>query len=351
MIYPDFLKNSSTIAFIAPSFGCNVEPYLSSFNNAVDAFEKLGHTTLKGPNCYKGEGLGISNTKELCGREINEYFIEKDSDAVISCGGGEMMCETLPFVDFEKIKSAKPRWFVGFSDNTNLTHTLTTLCDIATVYALCAPSFGMEPWDESVSDCYELLTGRKNKFFGYPKWEKESLKDEEHPLEPYNLTEEKKLVVYKGGRLFDLSKEDITLGFSGRLLGGCMDCLSTLIGTRFDGTANFIKKYKNDGTVWYLEACELNPMDIRRVLWKMRQAGWFDNAAGFVFGRPYEAWEQELFGVNRYNAVTDILGDLNVPIVLDADLGHFHPAIPIINGACGKITIENKNIGVEYEIC
>ena len=260
-----------------------------------------------------------------------------------------MMCETLPFVDFEKISQSKPRWFVGFSDNTNLTHTLTTLCDIATVYALCAPAFGMEPWDCSVQDCYDLICGKKTVFWGYEKWEKESLKDEEHPLMPYNLTEEKRLVIFKDGKQWGLSEKD-KLTVEGRLLGGCMDCLSTLIGTRFDGTADFIKRYENDGIIWYLEACELNPMDIRRTLWKMRQAGWFENAKGFVFGRPYMAWEQEMFGVNQYNAVTDIIGDLNVPIIMDADIGHFHPSIPIVNGAFARVMTENRNIGVEYEI-
>ena len=48
----------------------------------------------------------------------------------------------------------------------------------------------MEPWDESIEDSFSLFTGKKLTMQSYPLWEKEGLRDEEHPLEPYNLTEQ-----------------------------------------------------------------------------------------------------------------------------------------------------------------
>lgn len=48
------------------------------------------------------------------------------------------MCETMNFVDFEKIKSAAPKWYMGYSDNTNFTFLLSTICDTAAVYGPCA---------------------------------------------------------------------------------------------------------------------------------------------------------------------------------------------------------------------
>lgn len=47
-----------------------------------------------------------------------------------------MMCETMNFVDFEKIKSAAPKWYMGYSDNTNFTFLLSTICDTAAVYTM-----------------------------------------------------------------------------------------------------------------------------------------------------------------------------------------------------------------------
>lgn len=37
-----------------------------------------------GPNCYTGEGIGISNKPELCGQEINDYYTSEKNDALIS---------------------------------------------------------------------------------------------------------------------------------------------------------------------------------------------------------------------------------------------------------------------------
>ena len=105
------------------------------------------------------------------------------------------MCEILDKVDFDRIRVTKPKWYMGFSDNTNMTFLLATLCDTASIYGPCAAAFGMEPWHESLWDAYHLLRGEKSSIEGYALWEKEGKKDEEHPLEPYNVTEEKKLMV------------------------------------------------------------------------------------------------------------------------------------------------------------
>ena len=52
---------------------------------------------------------------------------ESDSSAIISVGGGEIMCEILPYIDFDKIAKLPHKFFMGFSDNTNLTYTLATI--------------------------------------------------------------------------------------------------------------------------------------------------------------------------------------------------------------------------------
>ena len=65
-----------------------------------------------GPNCYAQEGVGISNTPEKCGKELNEYLLTEKADVLISCGGGELMCETLDYVDFKGISEASPKWYI-----------------------------------------------------------------------------------------------------------------------------------------------------------------------------------------------------------------------------------------------
>ena len=54
MKIPESLKLGGTIGFAAPSFGCNIEPYKTAFNNALKTFEKMGYKTKLGQNCYAG---------------------------------------------------------------------------------------------------------------------------------------------------------------------------------------------------------------------------------------------------------------------------------------------------------
>jgi len=119
------------------------------------------------------------------------------------------------------------------------------------------------------------------------------------------------------------------------------DCLANLVGTRFDKVREFNSRYKDDGFIWFIESCELGIMNIRRSLWQLKQAGWFENVKGFVIGRPM-LFEIEDYGMDRYSAVTSVLSELGVPIVLDVDLGHLPPAMPFVNGALGKVTVTGK---------
>ena len=343
MRYPKNLEEKGTIGFLAPSFGCAIEPYKSAFQNALKKWEGMGYRTKLGTNCYAGEGIGISNTPEKCGQEVMEMFRDKESDCLISCGGGELMCEILPFVDFDVLAKAEPKWFMGYSDNTNLTYLLATMADTASVYGPCAATFGMEPWHESVTDAFAVLTGEKQKVNGYELWEKESLKSPENPLAPYNVTEPGMIRSFLGRQKPTNEK----LEFRGRLLGGCMDCLVNLLGTRFDRTKDFIEKYKEDGIIWFLEACELNVFSIRRAMWQMEEAGWFQHVKGFLIGRPMNG--EAMMGLDAYNAVVEIAGRNNVPIIMDVDLGHVAPMMPLVVGSLAHVTVFGNDIEIEMK--
>lgn len=345
MRYPKFLPENGTIGFVAPSFGCAREPYRSAFENAQRKFRELGYGLWLGPNCYTEEGVGISNTPEQCGRELTEGYCGAESDVLISCGGGELMCETLPYVDFDRIREAAPKWYMGYSDNTNFTYLLTTLCDTASVYGPCAAAFGMEPWHESLRMALDVLTGKRNTVHGFDLWEREQLRDEEHPLTPYHVTEPHVIRSYVGHEEVTDGRE---LRFSGRLLGGCMDCLVNLLGTRFDRTTEFIERYRDDGILWFLESCDLNVFGIRRAMWQMEQAGWFTHAAGFLIGRPL-CFGQQMMNLDAYGAVLEAAGRLNVPIVMDLDIGHLPPQMPVVTGALAEACVTGNTIEIRYD--
>lgn len=340
MKYGHFLQKKGTIGFIAPAFGCNIEPYYSAFQHSLEVWKEKGFNIKCGPNVYEGSGIGISNIPKKCAEELNEWYKSGENDILLSCGGGELMCEILDEIDFEEIKKAEPKWFMGYSDNTNITFLLTTLCDTASIYGPCAAAFGMEPWHESLQDALLILTGASKEVRGYDRWEKESLKTEENPLCPYNVTEPRIL------RRFP----DENCKIEGRLLGGCLDSLATLCGTRFDQVREFNQRYKEDGVIWYLEACDLNVMGIRRALWQLKHAGWFETTKGFLIGRPL-CFGEEAFGLDQYKAVTDALSEYQVPIIMDVDIGHLAPMMPMVCGSMAYVEVEDNDIAVHFEYC
>ena len=339
MRFPQFLKDNGTIGFVAPSFGCATEPYYSLFNNAQKRFTDMGYKLSVGPNCYVEKGIGISNDPKLCGIELNESYVSSDNDVIISCGGGELMCETVNYIDFDAIAKANPKWYMGYSDNTNFTFLSATLADTAAIYGPCVSDFGMIEWHESIEDAFDLLCGRKLTFKGYSGWEYEGLKDESNPLLPYNITEESVITTYPTG----------SISMEGRLIGGCMDCLVNLTGTKYDRVREFTEKYADDGILWFIEACDLNMMGIRRALWQMKNAGWFENVSGFIVGRPLHIRE-DMMGLDHIRAVTDILSEFNVPILLDADIGHHAPMMPIITGAMASVKADVNEYSIEMRL-
>ena len=360
MRFPESLPRGGTIGFVAPSFGCATEPYYSCFLNAQKKWKEKGYQLELGPNCYAAEGIGISNTPQKCAAELTDGYCSETSDVLISCGGGELMCEILPYVDWERIRAAKPKWYMGYSDNTNFTYLLATICDTASVYGPCAQAFGMEPWHPALTDAMGILTGagqsdegiavedRAGKGFtvkGYGSWERESLKSPENPLVPYHVTESTVLRSYIGHRRAETSE---TIRMEGRLLGGCMDCLVTLLGTRFDHTAEFTERYRADGIIWFLEACDLNVFGIRRAMWQMQEAGWFQHVKGFLIGRPL-CYGQEMMGLDAYEAVLKVAGEKNVPVIMDVDLGHLPPMMPFVVGSCTRVLATGNDIRIQME--
>ncbi|MBR1860964.1 MAG: LD-carboxypeptidase [Lachnospiraceae bacterium] len=349
MRYPEFLKKGSSVGFPAPSFGANIEPYRTRLKKALELIGSKGYRTVPGENAFKGEGVGISNKPENCAAELEGMYLDESIDTLISCGGGELMCEILEYIDFEKIRSAKPKLYMGYSDNTNFTFLLNTICDTAAVYGPCAGDFCGLDSVEHIDDAFSLFTGEKFEFNAYPKWERESLVTEEKPLEPFNPMEKRVHGLYYNGELIrDASESGVSFDFTGRITGGCMDCLVTLLGTRFDKVREFCERYKNDGVIWLIEACDLNVFGIRRAMWQMENAGWFDTVKGFVFGRALNGGS--MLNLDCFDAFLEMAKRHNVPVILDADFGHIDPMLPVLMGSVATFKVNGNEMKVKYEL-
>ena len=337
MRYPEFL-NKGKIGVCAPSLGCTINPYLKRCENATKTLTKKGHEIAFSESCFEQEKCR-SAPAEVRAKEFMEMYLREDVDAVISMAGGEFMMEILPYINFKKLANSKPKFYAGSSDNTNLTFLLTVNCDIASIYGVCFPTYGMKKWHQAVKDNYDLLTGKKLAFSNYKKYELDNphKKEEGHELDGYHCTEKVKWEILTG---------ENEVNVQGRIIGGCLDVLTHMVGTKFLKIDDFNKRYKDDGVIWYLEACDLNVLEQSRSLWLLKQNGWFKNVKAFLIGRPRIS--ETLMDIDCKEAVISQLKEFNVPIIMDIDVGHVAPAMPILNGSMAKVSVKKGKGNVEF---
>ena len=335
MIFPKYIKKNDTIAITAPSNGITDEIKIKRFNKGVEQLKNRGYNVEFTDSVFKADKRGVSNTAKIRAEEFNRLFDKNEVTGIISAAGGDYLMEMLEYVDFEKIK-ANPKWVQGYSDNTGLVFPIMTKCDVASVYGCNFGDFGMEPWQNTVSNALGVLEGnvRSQKSFDYYEFDRHEY---ETGFEGYYKDKE---VCWINGR----GEEKIEM--SGRLIGGCLDVICFLIGTKYDGTEEFIHKYKDDGIIWFLESFDFSDTTLITHLWQMKQMGYFKYVKGFVFGRPlmYNTWIEQPYN----EAVMSILGDLDVPVIFDADIGHKGPQFSMINGAIAKVSSANGKGVIQY---
>ena len=327
MNYPSFLKPNGTIGLFASSFGANTDPYKTRLIFAINRLQTMGFTVVQEGDIF-GYYQGASASKEQRALAFTSLYKNPDVDFLWSVGGGEWLMEILPLIDFEELKHYPPKYVMGYSDNTHLTLLMNTLLDTASIYGQHTPEICREPWDDSLTQLMEIITGNRTNQHSFPYYQAKELVQMD-PLEGYQLTEKTKWMTFG----------DSKVSMKGRFIGGCLDVVLQHLGTSYDYVKTFIDRYQNDGIVWFLEACDLNLFSLKRALWQLKEAGWFKHTKGIIFGRHLNA--SPVIDLDQYQTTLDVLSDLSIPIIMDADFGHIAPTFTLISGS--YVEIESAN--------
>jgi muramoyltetrapeptide carboxypeptidase LdcA involved in peptidoglycan recycling len=188
----------------------------------------------------------------------------------------------------------------------------------------------MGNWHSSLTDNLKVLEGQDIVQHSFSEYEN-GFKKRITGYEEFSLEKEVECInLYPDG-----VAKDRELIIKGRALGGCLDVILNLIGTRFDKTRDFIKRYREDKILWFLESFDLGSEALIRGLWQLKEAGWFEHASGFIFGRP--AMFHTDTDTTYEEAVRSVLEELHLPIILEADIGHKPPQLTMINGAIAEV--------------
>lgn len=351
MNYPENLKKGDTIGICAPSGGITKEDSIKKLELAEKQLQEMGYKIIETESVRKEE-RGRSASGKQRAKEFIELLENDNVKLIIFATGGDFLVEMIPYLDFEKIKRLKPKWMQGYSDITGINYLWNTILEIPSIYCQTIKDYAMRPLFRNLTDALKIASGEEIEQTSFEKHEEiidfrieqpEELLENQESIEEFNQKQEevKKQELEKG---YDLTQEtkwinlksEEKIEFKGRAIGGCLDCIKVFIGTKYDNVKNYIETYKQDGIVWFLEAFEMSTPTVYLTLWQMKEAGYFEHCKGIIFGRP-------LFIRNDYDtdfnqAVEDVLGDLNIPIICDADVGHIAPQLAMVNGAILEIT-------------
>ena len=347
MIYPDFPGEGDTIGICAPSAG--VGRKLESFDRSLSFLRKKGFRIIE-TNSVRQDDIRSARA-HVRGSEFNQLVADKSIKAVISASGGEYNNEMLPYID-EKLLAENPKWITGASDPTNILYYVTTKLDIATMYGFNAGTFDWEPVHPFQENAVRILKGELIKQNSFEMYQGSRSFDSDEVildspvrwrlLRPgkNSLSMAGKTVIPAGSDLLTESDEEFSV--TGRLIGGCSDCILNLIGTPFDGTKEFLDRYRDEQIIWYLDDFAMDGPSLLRFLTQMEYCGYLRNAAAIIIGRvmfPGMSSDDDY--------LMELSQHLSVPVVFNADLGHVKPCFTMINGAHATVTVKDGRGSLE----
>lgn len=334
MIYPKFIKKGDTIGITALSNGVTEKEELTRLNLARENLQKAGFHTIETKNVRTSDKGRSSSGKERA-RQLEELYQNSNVSIIIGATGGDFLLEMLSDLNWDLIQQ-NPKWLQGYSDLTGLLFIITTNFHIATIYGNTIKTFGMKEWHISLKNNLKILQGENLIQTSFPMYEKESLP----------------VVIGNEGYHFDTKvewkcKNNPKIEMQGRFIGGCIDLLAELFGTKWDHVCDFIETYKEDGIIWYFDNAELTSEQLIRTFWKFKQHGWFQFTKGILFGR--NMIEKSYYEISYEEAILSSLSDLEVPIIYESDFGHLPPRMTLINGAYATICYQNGNGSISFE--
>lgn len=321
MIIPKYLNDGDTIGITACS--CGVLKKIDKFEKTLNNLKKYNFNVIETTNVRTGGD--VSSDAVTRSKELESLFLNKNVKMVAVARGGDFLFDMLDKVDFSLLAN-NPKWFAGSSDPTSLLYILTTKYDIATIYSPCnMTGLDEDVLHDSYLNYFKILKGDLVKQYKYDKCERESFSD-------------------------DLSKDNEWININGNveeegiLIGGCLDVLKDLIGTKFDSTNEFLERYKDEGIIWYFDVFDKSNIDLYNTLIQFKYAGWFKYAKAILIGKVCIA---NSFGENSYEElIHKVLPDM--PIIYKFDVGHVKPSFTMINGMKVRVISTKDECSLEY---
>lgn len=291
IIKPKRLKTGDTIGIISPA---SSPDDLSKISRGVQYLEKLGYRVEIGKNVGSQEGyLAGSDTQRLA--DLHEMFKNKNVKAIFSIRGGYGSGRLLDKIDYKLIRN-NPKIFVGYSDINALQMAFFTKTGLVT---FAGPMVAVDFHDEVSPFTEEVFwrTITSNKKIG-------KLQNPRH----------EKFYLLNKGRA------------QGRILGGNLSLLSSLLGTEY------LPKLKD--SILLLEDINEAPYRIDRMLNQLRLNKILKQVKGVILGHFVDCVETDptklSFSLNE--VIIEYFQGQKMPVLYNVKHGHIKDNITIPYG-------------------
>jgi len=305
VIKPPRLKVGDKLAIVAPGSYISEEELQDSIKN----LNLLGFDATYSDKILLQSGYFAGTDKDRA-EDLMEKFSDKNVKGIVCARGGYGCSRILPMLDFDVIRS-NPKVLVGYSDITALLYGIYQKSGLVAFHGPVGTSTFN---DYSVNNFKKILIDPERTSL----FQNSTSGDDENV---YGVSS-----IIKGKR-------------KGRLVGGNLSIMVSLIGTEFD------VDYSNK--IIFIEEIGEEPYRIDRMLTQMIQAGKLKHAAGVMMGifRNCEAKEKDPSFTKTFTlmeVLQDRLSKLKVPVVYGMSFGHVKDKFTIPFGALAELDADKQ---------
>ncbi len=302
IIKPPKLKSGDAIGVVAPAYPFPLSEeseYYQQYLKGRAELVSMGFEVVESKNLRKVEWWRAGSPKDRAS-DINEMYQNPEIKAVIAHDGANDCISVLEYLDYDLIRR-NPKPFIGFSNITNIHSALFTKLGIV--------GFHMGLLTYELGDYWQRVD----------KNHKEISKEYFHRI----LTSTDQL----GNHTHITEWESWRSGVAeGRLFGGNLSMLDSLIGTPYFPSAD---QLKNSILFWELDNSPT--YRIERILTHLKYAGILDVISGMVVGKLVDMKPSTTdFEEPSYKEIViEILKNYSFPILANVDFGHKMAQLPM----------------------
>jgi len=287
-IKPPRLKQGDTIGIVAPASHFDLE----KFNRGIAVLESMGFNTSVPEKLFTKKGYFAGSDLERA-ESVNGYFADTSIKAIMCARGGYGSIRILSLLDYKTIQK-NPKIFIGFSDISALLSTMYLKCGLVTFHGPTVTTLGNSD-NRTKDSLLSMIT-----------------------------SVEKPEIAMKSGITIQPGSA------SGPVLGGNLNTLCHLLGTRFQ------PDFKD--CILFLEDRGEAPYKIDRMLSQMKLAGCFNGLAGLILGNFEDCGDTD----DIIRIAGDIFKDDKIPMLAGLAVGHGKRNITIPTGLNATLNADLK---------